>query len=131
MALKQTQLSTSPTFVTPKLRIYPYEDGIRPGTLAALTGAPVLPHATPLTKSGDNWILWVDAAVIDGFLWSELTHESDAADETTIQVFRAGRVHHDDVPVPSGQSQGALTTALKAQALRTKNIEVSGVVGVG
>ena len=132
MVLQQKELVGSVTTQTPNLRFVPYEDGIRPGTMSTVATGPSFAHGTPLTKSGDEWIPWVDAAVIDGLLWAQLEpHVSSATDETHIQVFRRGRVHHDDVPVPAGQTQGALTTALKLQSLRTLGIEVSGVVGVG
>lgn len=244
MALQQRPLVGSVTTQAANLRAFPYEDGIRPGTLATQVGAPALPNLTPLSRSGDNWTVWADsdptseaftitsnatpatagdftltfegettAAIafdataaeiktalellsnvnvddlsvaataevdlgvasavvtitadgsqyeglpvaltadfsgltgnvhviantatgaattneIDGLLWQPVgTHASSATEETTIGVFRSGRVHHDDVPVPTGESQSLLTIALKSAVLRQKNIEVSGVAG--
>jgi len=243
MALKQTDLVGSKTFQTDNLRFVPFEDGIQPGTLAAISGAPSLAHGTPLAHDGTDWIVWsaaenaeytitadatpasggdftltfngettaviafdataadVQAAIealgqvdigdvtavqtvgtdlgdanavvtitfggnlagvdvngtadfsgltgnahvlaetteggdaaaskIKGFLWTPLSaHASDASDETTIQVFKRGRVDRDDVPVPSGETQGDLDTALKQLALREAGITVTGLAGV-
>lgn len=245
MALKQTELVGAVTSQSPNLRAYPYEDGIRPGTLVAQSGAPVLPHLLPLVKSGLNWAVFndeggtaqvnvltadtptatagtftltiegqttapiafnaaaaaiiaaivalgyvatTDFTVVDGggglaadagtatitftnsgalsgpvsvsadfsalvgnphvlseptpgtlgsgdeihgLLWAPLGQETDASDEVTVQVFRRGRVHADDVPLPSGVSRSSVEAALLNQELRKLGIEVSGLPGVG
>jgi len=85
-------------------------------------------HVLANTANGSG----ADTDQIDGFLWAPAEpHTALAAGETIIQVFRAGSVHHDDVPLPttSSQTQAGLTAALKDQSLRMKNIEVLGLEG--
>lgn len=242
MALQPTELFGSAVSQTPNLRAYPYQDGIRPGTLAALSDDATLAHLTPLSyvESTGFYKVWsaaenatytitadatpasdgtftltflgettaaidhdalpaaiqaaivalgavnvgdvtvtetdggldagggyvtitfggtlagvdvsgsmatsltgnlhvlaetvegggADTAEIDGFLWAPLTHAGLAAGETVIQVFRAGLVHAGDVPLPSGESQGVLDTALKSIELRKKGINIQGLAGV-
>jgi len=121
--------------VQPK-RVFPAHDGVRPGTLGPITGAPDLPDLTPLSfnETTSKWAVWDDATAaiddIDGFLYSPAEAQSShATNDTVIQVFRAGSIHRDDIPVPTtaAQTQGALDTALKDQELRKKNIEVLGL----
>lgn len=142
MALEPDELYGSRNDIVKRSRAYPRDqDGIRPGTLATLAGAPELPHLTPLAydEGADEWNVWNPAvgavAEIKGFLWipGPAGFQSSATGEKLIQVFRAGRVHHDDIPVPTtaAQTQALLTAALTdTSGLRSLGIDVSGVGGV-
>jgi hypothetical protein len=69
--------------------------------------------------------------VIDGFLWApDQPHVPSTTGETLIQVFRAGSVHRDDIPIITGGSQLDLDEALLASDLREKNIEILGLAGI-
>lgn len=72
-----------------------------------------------------------DGSLIDGFLWSP---EGDLAVSTVgeilVQIFRAGLIHRDDIPVPSGEGQADLDQALLRSSLREKGIDVQGLAGV-
>jgi len=247
MALQPQELFGDPVSQTPNLRAYPYQDGIKVGTLAQLAADAELPHLTPLywDDSGSVWKVWVgasnevntitanatpatagtftltvngvvsaaiafnataaivqaaleamsnivpgdvtavattganlgvasavvtlnwggnfagtdvtisiqtggltgnahalatstaggaapsDGGLIDGFLWApDKAHEGLLAGETLIQVFRMGVIHAADIPVPSGEGQTNLNTALLASSLREKGINLQGLVGV-
>lgn len=72
-----------------------------------------------------------DGGLIDGFLWApDAPHVGLLAGETHIQVFRQGLIHRDDIPVPSGESQSNLDSALLASSLREKGINLQGIAGV-
>lgn len=247
MALKQTELVGSVTTQSRNLRAYPYEDGIRPGTLVNQSGAPTLAHLTPLnftpttgkwsvfddnsgtaqvnvitaaatTATDGTFILTIEGAdtaaiahdaaaaaivsaitalgytvttdftvadgggglaanngtatitfvntgalsgpvsitadfsgltgnahvlsettpgtlgsgdAIEGFLWAPLGQATDATDDVTVQVFRRGRIHADDIPRPTGVSLSSLQAALRSQEVRKLGIEVSGLSGIG
>jgi hypothetical protein len=92
-------------------------------TMGGLTGnAHVLAEATPGVGSGVE---------IDALLWApDAAHAGLLAGETLIQRFVDGLVHHDDVPLPAGESQADLTAALKSSLLRQKGVAVQGVEGV-
>ncbi len=65
---------------------------------------------------------------IDALLWAPGDpHQGLLAGETLIQRFLAGIVHAADVPLPAGESQGDLDTALKSMLLRQKGIKVQGL----
>lgn len=93
---------------------------------SGMTGNPVV-LATSLQGGSDL----SDGSDIDGFLWSP---EADLAVSTSgqllIQVFRAGLIHRDDIPVPAGESQADLDEALLGSSLREKGIDVQGLAGV-
>lgn len=72
-----------------------------------------------------------DGGLIDGFLWApDQAHSALAAGETLIQVFVLGLIHRDDIPVPSGESQTNLDSALLSSSLREKGIILQGLAGV-
>jgi len=72
-----------------------------------------------------------DGSDIDGFLWSpEADVSVSTVGEILVQIFRAGLIHRDDVPVPSGESQADLDEALLGSSLREKGIDVQGLAGV-
>lgn len=135
MALVPKELFGSAVPQAPNLRAYPAENGISVGTLGNIAGAPTLPHLTPLTYAADEWLPWADADTtkVDGLLWApdaENGVTADAVGELNIQVFKMGRVHHDDIPLPAAQTQGTLTAALKTLLTRQSGLSVEGVAGV-
>lgn len=72
-----------------------------------------------------------DGGLIDGFLWAPAEpHQSSAAGETLVQVFILGLIHRDDIPVPTGESQTNLDSALRTSSLREKGIIVQGLSGI-
>lgn len=69
-----------------------------------------------------------ESSEIDVLMWApDEPHAGLAAGETLFQRFLAGSVHAADVPLPAGESQGDLDTALKSMLLRQKNIHVQGL----
>lgn len=87
-----------------------------------LTGADhVLAEATAGSGAGGS-------SEIDALLWAPGDpHQGLLAGETLMQRFLAGIVHAADVPLPAGESQGDLDTALKSMLLRQKGIKVQGL----
>jgi hypothetical protein len=68
-----------------------------------------------------------EGAEIDALLWAPGDpHQGLLAGESLMQRFLAGLVHADDVPLPAGESQGDLDTALASMQLRMKGIKVQG-----
>jgi hypothetical protein len=92
------------------------------GDMSGLTGnAHVLAEATAGTSVG----------TVDALLWApDEAHAGLLAGETSIQVFKAGLVHADDVVLPASQSLNSLRAQLKSSALRQKGITVQGLSGV-
>lgn len=139
MALGPKELYGSEVSQKPNLRAFPYEGGISPGKLAALTGAPDLPHLTPLAYNevGSEWDVFDEADVnldeIAGFLWRpESTDQpTDATNETLVQILRRGQIHASDVPLPTtaAQAQPALDAALIAAGVRHDGLDVRGLEG--
>jgi hypothetical protein len=139
MATQPQNLFGTPNLQVQPLRAFPAPDGIRTGKLAQFGADTVLPHLTPLAYDAGSleWNVFDDlvSAIdqIDGFLWSPAeSHTALLAGETIIQVFRAGSIDRNDVPIPTtaSQSQSTVDAALIDPALRTKNIEVLGIAGV-
>lgn len=94
--------------------------------MAGLTGNP---HVLATSTQGGSDAS--DGSDIDGFLWSpEAATAVSTVGTKLIQVFRAGLIHRDDVPVPSGESQADLDEALLTSSLREKGIDVQGLAGV-
>lgn len=103
-------------------------EGVPVTIVADYTGMTGNDHVVASTATGAG----ADTARLDGFLWApDEPHAGLLAGETHIQVFRAGLVDARDVVLPAGESQGDLDTELTSQALRTKNIEIQGIAGVG
>ncbi len=134
MALTPKELFGSAVTQTPNLRAFPEENGIAVGTLGNIAGAPTLPHLTPLTYAANEWLPWadVDTTKVDGLLWAPGVEgvTADATNELHIQVFKIGVVHHDDIPLPTSQTQATLTAALKTALTRQLGLVVQGVAGV-
>lgn len=108
------------------LRVIP--EHILPKTFAVVLAETTLPKLTPLTYDsvgGTGWIVWTAAAAIDGFVWPE-----DAVLSTTGEVIwnvlMAGTIHRDDIPVPDGEIQADLDTALRV-GLRAKGFHIQGL----
>lgn len=133
MALQPEELFGDAVSQTPNLRAFPEQDGVAVGTLGTLSADTSLPHLTPLTYASGEWLPWADADTtkVDGLLWApDEAHAGLAANETLIQVFKRGLVHHDDIPVPSGETQSILTAALITALTRQLGLKVQGVAGV-
>lgn len=134
MAYGSNELAAQGSDIGPNLRVD--AKTILPKTLAAEAGAALLPVLTPMAfnTSTNQWVVWTNAGVngtgtISGFLWPDEA-QLDASDEVLAQMLMEGKVHHDDVPVPSGETQGNLTTALKDVTLREKGIYIVGIDAV-
>jgi hypothetical protein len=105
---------------------YAGQDVTITANMAGLTGNPHV-FATPTPGGAAP----SDGGLIDGFLWAPVEpHQSSAAGETLVQVFRRGLIHRDDIPVPSGESQTNLDSALRSSSLREKGIDVQGLSGI-
>ena len=133
MALQPEELFGDANTQLPNLRAYPAEDGIGVRQLEALGADADVAHLTPLFNNGDGtWGVWADAdARVDGFLWApDEAHAGLAAGETHIQVFLAGVVHYDDIPLPAGQTQATLDGLLQSQNMRDQGIRVQGIDSV-
>lgn len=134
MAFTDNELAAQGPDIGPRLRFD--AKSIEVKTLANAAGGPTLPVGTPLAfnTSTNKWVVWTNGGAngtgtISGFLWpDDIT--LDATDDVLAPVMLMGRVSHDDVPVPSGETQNNLTAALKAASLREKGIIVTGVDGV-
>lgn len=131
MATGQTEFYTSDT-VAAEPRAVATRAAVRKFATAA--GSPTLARLTPVARntSTGQWVAWTNGGAngtgtIKGFVWSDNDGLAlDASDETLGVVMLEGQIHHDDVPVPSGESQGNLTTALQAETLRELGIFVQG-----
>lgn len=64
MALQPKELFGDPVSQTPNLRFYPYQDGIKVGTLASFAADTELAHGSPLywDDAAGFWKLWVGAS---------------------------------------------------------------------
>ena len=120
-------------------------------TIAPLSGSPVLPVLTPMafqTNLGADgqWVPWSaggsnGANSIKGFLWpggldgagtpsgSVSGVQTDAVLWTLAQILMKGVIHHDDIPVPTGESQANLDIALRT-GLRAYGLMIQGLEGV-
>ena len=60
MAIQPTELFGAAKTQTPNLRAFPYQDGVRPGTLVALAADLDIAHLMPLSKvdASGHWALW-------------------------------------------------------------------------
>jgi hypothetical protein len=134
MALEPKELFGDAVSQTPNLRAFPYQDGIVPSQLETLGAAADLPHLTPLVNNGDGtWGVWADADAdtVQGLLWApDEAHAGSDTGETMIVVFKRGLVHYDDIPLPAGQTQATLDSALAHSSLRDAGIIVQGLADV-
>lgn len=140
MALEPDELWDAGETVKPNLRAFPYEGGLLRGQLSAITGAPTLPHLTPMAYDTGNsvWNVWDNAtAAIDeigAFLWAPGEEDvvASASGEKLVQLLVRGQVHADDVPLPTtaSQTQNALDAALVDPAVRQRGLDVRGIDGV-
>jgi len=87
------------------------------------------PHVLATTTAGGADL--ADGSDIDGFLWAPVEPvTTSTTGELIVQVFRAGLIHRDDIPVPTGESQADLDQALLGSSLREKGIDIQGLAGV-
>lgn len=96
------------------------------GTLAGLT--PVA-----FNTSTNLWVVWTNGGAngtgtISGFVWPDDV-VLDASDEVTGQVLLEGKIHFDDIVVPSGETEANLKTAIRGN-LRALGLVVQGLTQV-
>lgn len=124
----------SSTTVGSSLRIWPADGGIETKEVAAVSGAPLLPLLTPMAYNTSTgiWVVWTNGGAngtgtIKGFLARELqTHATNTA---LASMLTAGQVHFDDIPVPAGETEGNLITALQSGP-RESNLLIKGLADV-
>jgi hypothetical protein len=113
MALEPKELYGAEVPVLPNLRAYPHEGGIKPGTLAALSGAPVLPNLTPLSWNDGTelWNVWDDAgATLETYvITAASTTATDGTFTLTLDGEETAAIDHD-------AAAAAIVSALEALA---------------
>lgn len=84
MALEPKELFGPAVAQTPNLRAFPYEGGIKPGKLGILSGAPVLPHLTPLAydEGAAEWAVWDDTVAQEVYTITSNATPATAGDFT-------------------------------------------------
>lgn len=115
--------------VDPKLRvdaltIQPKKFASGSGTFAELT--PVA-----FNTSSNMWVVWTSGGsdgtgTIKGFVWPDQV-VLDGSNEVLGNVLLQGKVHYDDIPVPAGETQNDLDTALRTGGLREAGIIIQGL----
>jgi hypothetical protein len=96
--------------------------------------------ATNLTGGGGTAVVAVDEAgvagdgvdVISAFVWSDSIVLDDSAvgnEDVQGHVVMAGRIHYDDIVLPSGETQSVLDAALQSGP-REKGLFIYGLEGV-
>lgn len=117
MAFATNQKYTENNNVNPTISIAPTKTPV--GRLLAVSPAETYPRGTPMAFDTSNvgWVVWTDSGAngtgtIKGFM-NEDTITTDTADNKVASIMTEGRILHDDVPVPSGETQDNLDTALK------------------
>lgn len=104
-------------------------DNVRSRTYASIAGAPTLPLRTPLkAQAGNTGFVepWTDGAEVVGFVWPHPVATS-ATGQTIGAMALDGQLNGQDIPVPAGQTQAALITALKSIELRKLGWRVEGI----
>lgn len=117
MAQNANQLVGSVTSIPATLRMWPTT--ITPKSVAAISGGPLLARALPMAfnTSTGLWVVWTNGGAngtgtVAGFLAEP--HQSHATDETLAPMMLRGKIHVDDIPVPSGETANNLKTALRS-----------------
>lgn len=133
MAVEPKSLGVSVTSWGKKVK---FSGNSSPAKLKAVVGDPFLPVLTPLTfdTTTQDYSVWVDAGQLDAFLVSgsdgENGHQSSSTGETMIVVSLGQfEVAYEDIPVPAGQTQSALLTAVQGLNARRTGIHVRKVPG--
>ena len=137
MALENQDLLRSVTR-TPPIRMQPYPQGAVVGTLLNVAGAPTYAPGTPLTlNASGKWIVWTNTAKVEGFVYFQ--NEGDfpshgvtvhATNDVQGIVLVRGQIHYLDIPLPGGEVQGNLDTALKSGP-RELGLDIQGLAGAG
>lgn len=104
----------------------------RPKTLVAVGAAPLYAQLTPMAvhATTGKWAVWANAGsnnlnIISGFLL-EAT-QTDATNEVLAVMILAGKIHFSDIPIPSGETEANLKTALRAVTTREKGFDIEGL----
>lgn len=95
-----------------------FAEVVQPKTLA--TGSGTIYRLTPMAynTSTNKWVVWTNGGsngtgTVSGFLWpDEVT--LDGSDDVLANIMLRGRVHFDDIVVPSGETEANLKTALRS-----------------
>lgn len=129
MALEPQELYGSLTSQPQQLRLYPAESGIRPGKLAAISGAPALAHGTPATfdEGSGTWSPWdAGAAYVDEVytITAGGTAASDGTYTLTVGTDTTSALAHD-------ANSATIEAALEAlDSVGVGNVAVTGT-GLG
>lgn len=117
-------------------RAFPEGPGAVQGGVFA-SGSGTLAHLTPLTKNGSgNYIMLDDDATdgtqnIAGFVWSIPGHTLSGSGETMCEVFKAGRIHIDDIPIVTGYTKAGIIALAQRGQLRELGIVIEGIKNQG
>lgn len=129
MAQNANQLVGSVTSIASTLRMWP--ETIHPKEIAAISGAPLLARGLPMAfnTSTSKWVVWTSGGAngtgtVSGFLAEP--HQSNATDETLAPMMMRGKIHFDDIPVPSGETSANLKTSLRSGP-RGLGIDIDGL----
>lgn len=111
---------------------------IQPKVFAADAEAPTLDLLTPVAFNTDveKWQVWTadgdyGTGTIKGFVWPDDENAAqpptlDASDDVLINVLMSGKIHYDDIALPSGESEADLIAALNA-GVRDLGISIEGL----
>lgn len=115
MALNPNELFSSASEAA-KLRVEPIT--IQPKKFAS--GSGTLAALTPVAynTSTNMWVVWTNGGAngtgtISGFVWPDAV-VLDSDEEVLGNILLEGKIHHDDIPVPSGETQNNLDAALRS-----------------
>lgn len=134
MAYTANELVSSVTTIPATLRVWPTT--ITPKTVSNVGAAPLYATLTPMAfnTSTLEWVVWADSgangtAVVGGFLLEPC--QTDATNDVIANMIMGGKIHFDDIPVPSGGTNSS--TTLKAalrNGMRAKGFDIVGLDGV-
>jgi hypothetical protein len=130
MTVNKTALFREVDGLSPLPRVHLEEHGLKAATFAAEATDKVLVHLCPLVNVAGVYQQWEDAdARVHAFLWApEGTFTLDASNQVVGVVMLAGQISYLDIPLPAGQTQGTLDTALK-HGLRELDIDIVDLPG--
>ncbi len=100
MALQPKELFGDPVSQTPNLRAYPYQDGIKVGTLASFAADTELAHLTPLywDDAAGFWKVWVGASNEVNTLTADGTPASAGTFTLTVNGVTSAAIQFDATP---------------------------------
>jgi hypothetical protein len=132
MAYADRELYSSGDY-DPNKRIGPKAVGVK--TFAADAAATELAVGTPVAfdSANFNWVAWSasgtgDVDEIKGFVYPNAI-QLDASDEVQGQVMLQGRIHFDDIVLPTGETSTDLRQACRTDCLE-RGLIVTGLDAV-